>query len=58
MKKIVVNFWTEVPFIGLQISKFDNPKDAFNYAEEDFLIFGYNVAYYSTDINTLFLTKN
>jgi hypothetical protein len=57
MKKVIVNFWTEVPFIGLQISKFSNPKDAFNYAEKEFLIFGYNVAYYSTDINTLFLTK-
>ena len=57
MKKVIVNSWTEVPFIGVQVCKFDEPGEAFSYAETDYLPYGYNLAYFSTDIKTLFLSQ-
>jgi len=58
MKKVIVKSWTEVPFIGIRINNFKTPEAAFNYAEKEYLPFGYNTAYYSEDIKSLFLTKN
>ena len=52
----IVDSWAKVPFVGLQIYKFNNSEDAFKYAKEEYEPWGYNVAFYSTDINTLFLT--
>jgi hypothetical protein len=58
MQKIIVNNWKEVPFIDMQIRNFTIPNEAFKYAEHEYFPYGYNLAYFSTDINTLFLTKN
>jgi len=55
MKKIIVDSWTKVPFMGMQICKFDCPQKAFEYAEKEYFPYGYNIAFFSTDINTLFL---
>ena len=58
MKKVIVESWANIPFIGLQCSKFTDALNAFEYAESEYLPYGYNVAYFATDIKTLFLTRN
>lgn len=57
MKKVIVDSWTKVPFIGMQIWKFDCPQKAFEYAEKEYLPYGYKIAFFSTDIKTLFLSN-
>ena len=46
METHTVENWTEVPFIGIQVSKFETPKNAFEYAEREYKPFGYNTAYF------------
>jgi hypothetical protein len=58
MKKIIVDSWTKVPFIGLQISNCNNSNDAFKYAEKEYLPFGYNLGYWAEDLKTLFIKQN
>lgn len=58
MKTTIVDSWTKVPFIGMQIWKFNSPKTAFDYAEREYAPYGYNVAFFSTDTNTLYLTQS
>lgn len=53
----IVDSWTKVGFIGVQIWGYKDPQKAFDYARKEYLPFGYNIAVYSTDIKTLFLTK-
>jgi len=57
METHTVENWTEVPFIGIQVSKFETPKNAFEYAEREYKPFGYNTAYFSKDIKTLFIGR-
>jgi hypothetical protein len=56
MKEVIVDSWTKVPFEGLQINTFNSAKDAFEYARNEYMPYGYNIAYYIEDIKTLFLT--
>ena len=56
MKKVIVDSWTKVPFIGMQIYKFDCPQKAFEYSGNEYLPYGYKIAFFSTDIKTLFLS--
>ena len=57
MQTVIVDSWAKVPFIGVQVWKFDNPENAFKYAESEYLLYGYNLAYFSTDVNVLYLSK-
>lgn len=57
MKKVIVDSWTKIPFIGVQISNFNDPEKAFIYAELYYVPYGYNLAYFSTDTNTLYLSN-
>lgn len=54
----IVDSWAKVPFIGIQSAKWNNPQEAFKYAISEYAPYGYNVAYFSTDVNTLFITKS
>jgi hypothetical protein len=58
MTKVIVKSWTDVPFISVRIDKFKTSNAAFEYAEKEYLPFGYKIAYYSEDIKSLFLTRN
>ena len=57
MKTTIVDSWTKVPFIGMQVWKFDDAEKAFEYAREYYFPYGYNVAYFSTDTNILYLNN-
>ena len=57
MNTKIVDSWTQVGFVGMQISKFEDPEKAFEYAKKEYLPFGYNLAVFSKDIKTLFLKK-
>jgi hypothetical protein len=58
MKKEIVKSWTEVPFTGVRIDNYKTAEAAFEYAEKEYYPFGYNTAYYSEDIKSLFLSRN
>lgn len=58
METHIVKSWAEVPYIGIQIHKFDKAENAFAYAKKEYAPFGYNVAYYSKDIKVLFIGKS
>lgn len=57
MNTIIVNSFSQVPFIGVQVRNFENAISAFKYAKQNYFFYGYNIAYFSTDINTLFIGK-
>lgn len=57
MKTITVNKYSEVPFIGIQVFNIKDSYTAFNYAIDEYSHYGYDVAYYSIDINCLFIGK-
>lgn len=53
----IVENWTQVPFVGIQIWKFETPQKAFEHAQREYKPYGYNTAYFSKDIKTLFIGR-
>lgn len=57
MKTLIVDSWTKVPFIGIQVSGFNTAIEAFNYADNEYASYGYKTACFCTDLKMLFITK-
>lgn len=54
MEKIILTCWSELPTAkGVQVNGFNNATEAFDYAEKEYLPYGYKTAIYCEDIKLL-----
>jgi len=57
MKKIIVDSWVKIPFVGIISWNHNNSQSAFCYAEREYKPYGYNIAYFDTSTKTLHIGK-